>query len=232
MSVPDADDIAHVAAAERREIQRDLRQTMLSGVALTIPFFITLLVLSWVLDFLSNALAPVANLLVAVAPIDGMSQMLVEVIAGVVVLTVIFFVGLAAQRGPNNLGIGRRVDAIMEDIPGIGSIYTSVDRMSDVMLESDTESFQEVKLVEFPREESYAIGFLTSNPPESVRDAAGHEEMVTVFVPMAPNPVMGGHLLNLPDDRVSDVDMSVEEGMQAIMTTGVAVGESAQEEAA
>ncbi len=232
MSVPDADDIAHVAAAERREIQRDLRQVMLSGAALTIPFFITLLVLSWALDFLSNALAPLANVLVTFGPISGRSQIVGEAIAGVVVLGIIFLVGLAAQRGSNNLGIGRRIDAIMEDIPGIGSIYTSVDRMSEVMLESDTESFQEVKLVEFPREGSYAIGFLTSTPPESVRNAAGHEEMVTVFVPMAPNPVMGGHLLNIPEDRVSDVDMSVEEGMQAIMTTGVAVGQSAQEEAA
>jgi uncharacterized membrane protein len=54
--------------------------------------------------------------------------------------------------------------------------------------------------------------------------------MQTVFVPMAPNPVMGGHLLNLPRERIHDVDLSVEAGMQAVMTTGLAIDESVQEE--
>jgi uncharacterized membrane protein len=229
MSVPDADEIASAAATEGRVIERDLRQTMLSGAAITIPFFITLLVLAWVLNFLSNALSPVASLLVHLGPGEGMSSVLVELLAGAIVIATIFLVGLAARRAPTH-GMGSRVDALMSDLPGIGSIYTSVNRMSEVMLESDTESFQEVKLVEFPRDESYALGFLTSEPPAEITSAAGHDEMVTVFVPMAPNPVMGGHLLNLPEERVYDVDMPVEEGMQAIMTTGVAIDESIHDE--
>jgi hypothetical protein len=48
--------------------------------------------------------------------------------------------------------------------------------------------------------------------------------MFTMFLPMAPNPVMGGHLLHVPDRRVYEVDMTVEEGVQAVVTSGVAVG--------
>jgi uncharacterized membrane protein len=47
--------------------------------------------------------------------------------------------------------------------------------------------------------------------------------MHTLFVPMAPNPVMGGFLVHAPADRVRDIDMTVEESMQAIITSGVAV---------
>ena len=46
---------------------------------------------------------------------------------------------------------------------------------------------------------------------------------------MTPNPVMGGHLLNLPSERVYDIDLSVEQGMEAIVTTGIAIDESARD---
>jgi hypothetical protein len=48
--------------------------------------------------------------------------------------------------------------------------------------------------------------------------------MLTLFLPLAPNPVMGGHLVHLPEDRVMDVEMTVEEGLQTIVTSGVAMG--------
>jgi len=227
MSRPDVNDIAQVAAEESKEVRRDLRQTLLSGLALTVPFLITVLVLIWALGFVAGLLAPLADALTAVGPGRAMSDWVVQLLAGAVVFGLVFLVGIAAQHGPDTQ-IARRFDVLMEDLPGIGSIYTSVERMSDVMVEGDTESFREVKIVEFPREDCFALAFLTASTPPVLEDAADHGEMETVFVPMAPNPVMGGHLVNLPDDRVFDVDLSVEEGMQAIMTTGMAIDEGAR----
>jgi len=227
MSRPDVNDIAQVAAEESKEVRRDLRQTLLSGLALTVPFLITVLVLIWALGFVAGLLAPLADALTAVGPGREMSDWVVQLLAGAVVFGLVFAVGFAAQHGPDTQ-IARRFDVLMEDLPGIGSIYTSVERMSDVMVEGDTESFREVKIVEFPRKDCFALAFLTASTPPVLEDAADHGEMQTVFVPMAPNPVMGGHLVNLPDDRVFDVDLSVEEGMQAIMTTGMAIDEGAR----
>ncbi len=229
MSRPDVDDIVDVAAAEKQEVQRDLKQVFLSGVVLTIPFFITVLILIWVLNVVSNALTPLSDLLVVLGPGDGMNPLIVESMAATLVFGLIFVVGLAAQHGPDT-NLGKRVDTLMADLPGIGSIYTGVERMSDVIVEGDTESFQAVKIVEFPREGSFSLAFLTADTPPEIEEATGEDEMLTVFVPMAPNPVMGGHLLNLPRERVHDVDLSVEEGMQAIMTTGLSLDESVQTE--
>jgi uncharacterized membrane protein len=50
--------------------------------------------------------------------------------------------------------------------------------------------------------------------------------MVSVFMPMAPNPFMGGFVLHVAADRVHDVDMSVEEGIQAVVSSGIAVDEN------
>jgi hypothetical protein len=48
--------------------------------------------------------------------------------------------------------------------------------------------------------------------------------MVTLFMPMAPNPVMGGFVIHVDRDRVVDIDITVEEGIQSIVTSGVAMG--------
>lgn len=224
MAVPDANEIATVASSERRRIQRDLRQVVLSGIALTVPMFITILVLGWAWGFVTDVLRPLVDVLLAVSPVAGMSVLLVEAIAAVLVLGVILGVGAMAQYGPDT-NVGHRLDVVMEDLPGIGAIYTSVDRMSDVLLEGDTESFREVKLVEFPDSESFALGFLTADTPPVIERAAGGRTMETVFVPLAPNPVMGGHLLHVPRERIHDVDLSVEEGLETVVTTGVLLEE-------
>jgi hypothetical protein len=48
--------------------------------------------------------------------------------------------------------------------------------------------------------------------------------MVTLFMPMAPNPVMGGFVIHVERDRVIDIDLTVEEGVRSIVTSGVAIG--------
>jgi uncharacterized membrane protein len=46
---------------------------------------------------------------------------------------------------------------------------------------------------------------------------------------MAPNPVMGGYVLHVAEEHVYDVDLTVEEGIQAIVTSGVATGRRSDE---
>lgn len=43
-----------------------------------------------------------------------------------------------------------------------------------------------------------------------------------MFVPLAPNPVMAGFLVHVPAEDVIDVDLSVEEGISAIVSLGAA----------
>ncbi|ADJ15629.1 DUF502 domain-containing protein [Halalkalicoccus jeotgali] len=200
-------------------LRERLRQSVITGTAITIPFILTVIVLGFVLSFVAQTLNPVVWLAdyldVEVAPA------IVQVTTVLTLLVLIVAVGIVAEHTD-----GTRVEggfhAAMESIPGVSSIYNSFRRMSDILLESDVESFQEVKLVEFPRDGSYTLAYLTGRPPAELVAATGHEEMLTLFVPFAPNPVMGGFLIYAPEDRVIDVEMSVEESVQAIITSGVA----------
>ena len=212
------------------DVRTTFRQAFFSGVALTIPLFVTLLVVGFVVNTLSNVFDPV----VAFAFRLSGSQLeptetptyLVKLVAAAVLLLGIFTVGLVAERRSGPGRIESMFDATMERIPGVGSIYTSFDEMSQMLLDSDTQSFQAVVLVEHPTADSYTEAFVIAATPPEIEDATGSEEMVTLFMPMAPNPVMGGHVVHVPTERVYDVDMTVEEGIRSIVTSGVAIGES------
>ena len=47
--------------------------------------------------------------------------------------------------------------------------------------------------------------------------------MQTLFVPLAPNPVMGGFLVHVSAERIHDVDITVEEAIETIVTTGISI---------
>jgi len=230
MSGSTTDDGLGGVASRGKAAWQDFEQTVLSGLALTVPFFVTVLVLTWVFAWVTGALSPLVDLLNALGLTRGVSELLAQLAAAGLLLGVVVTVGFLSRHGPDT-DFAHRFDVLMEDLPGIGSIYTSVERMSDVLVRSDTDSFREVVLVEFPQPDSYTLAFLTADTPSQIETAAGCEEMQMVFVTMSPNPVTGGFLLNVPEERVYDVDLTVDQGMQAVMTTGMAIDASTFEEA-
>ncbi len=207
-----------------------VREAFISGLAVVIPLVITIAVFL----FLFNAVYGYLNLFsdaVVVLPVvshipnalNVSTETLIEVSAPIIVFGSVLAIGLVVNSSRYGERAVEQFDYVIAQIPGVGSVYESFRRMSDVVLESDAENFREVKLAEFPHEGAYTLGFVTTETPEVLRTAAGHERMLTLFLPLAPNPVMGGHLVHLPESRVVDVDMTVEEGVQAIVTSGVAM---------
>ena len=116
-------------------------------------------------------------------------------------------VGTIAERRPEGSDVGTVFTSMICRIPDVGSLYRSLDETSTLLLDGDTDSFQEVKLVEFPAEDSDAVTFLTADPPAVLEETPGHDRMVTLFLPMAPNSVMGGFVAHVSAGRVHDVVM-------------------------
>ncbi|WP_135661522.1 DUF502 domain-containing protein [Halorhabdus rudnickae] len=214
-------------------VRERLRQSLFTGLAITVPLLITLLVVSLVAGFVFGSLDPLVEIFERILGADsGVPQIVLEMLAVVLVFLAIIVVGFAAESRPSDGHLEDRFDQAMGNIPGIGSVYRTFDEMSEMVMDADTESFQEVKLVEFPTSNSYAIGFVTSEAAEKIERPTGNEDMLALYVPMSPNPVMGGYVIYVPTDRCVDVDMSVEEGIKSIMTSGVSVGEDANDGAA
>jgi uncharacterized membrane protein len=241
---PDRDPSVPVqtARAAGQSAYRTAVDVVLTGVVTLLPVVITVYVLDAALGIIVSVLDPFvkimrfvgvlgvvrSNVVVAFlvevgiygSTVEFVSELTAMLILGVVVVTV----GSLAR---NRYG-ERLVDAfdyLFALVPGLGSVYRGFRRMGDVVLESEVDNFRSVKLVEFPRDGSFVIGFETATPPRSIRRSAREADMTTLFLPLAPNPVMGGFLAHLPEDRVRDLDMTVEEGVQSVVTSGIAVGE-------
>jgi len=205
-----------------------LRTILVSGAAITIPLLVTIIVLTFVVNFALQAISPLVVIMERTVGVGrDLSELELQalVIAGLVAL--VFVVGLVAETTSGS-GIERAFDATMARIPGVGSVYTSFNEMSELLLSNDTQSFREVKLVEFPSEGMYTVAFVTAETPDAFRSATDNEEMTTLFMPLAPNPVMGGFVLHVARNRVHDVDLSVQEGLRSIVTSGVATGETGE----
>ncbi|WP_313695825.1 DUF502 domain-containing protein [Halorarum halobium] len=219
-------------------LRNTVRGAFVTGVAVVVPLLITAIVLAVAgqyvytyLDLVSDGVLGLSQETQFTIPVGNFGFLtvdrasVIELTTPVVLLSLIFLVGLFVNSTRfGGVAIGY-FDAAIAAIPAVGSVYESFRQMSDVMLEEDTQNFRDVKLVEFPHEGAYTLGFLTTETPDALREPAGHPEMQTLFLPLAPNPVMGGHLVHMPTEKVMDVDMTVEEGIRAVVTSGVAVSE-------
>lgn len=219
---------------------------LMTGVAIIVPLIITLYLFQVALSFVSKALDPFVQLLAWIGLIDrvesvqlitflidvGIYPLVVDFLTELIAVAVLFgIVVVVGTVGRNRYGerVISTVDLAIASIPGVGTVYKSFRRMGDVMLDSEAENFQDVKLIECLGDDIYVIGFETSPSPATVEKSAGHAEMVTVFIPLAPNPVTGGFLTHVPREQVLDVEMTIEEGVRSILTSGVATGEGSDE---
>lgn len=201
-----------------------IRRSFITGIALTIPLIVTLLVIGFVLRTVTGAVRPVVQGMNFLFGSGQVPDFVLEIFTLVMLFWFFLAVGFIADRQSGGESrLASLFDETMSNIPGLGSVYTGVQQMTEVVLSTDSESFRAVKLVEFPSMGVYMLCFVTATPPRSITETTGTSDMQTVFVPMAPNPVMGGFLTYVPADRIHDIDMSVEQGMRAIMTSGVAI---------
>ena len=192
-----------------------MKRYLIAGLLVWAPLGITI----WVLHFLVTTL----DQTLAVLPENWNPDRLIGYhIPGLGVL-LSFLILLATGVVAANI-LGARLilvwEALLGRIPVVKSIYSSVKQVSDTLLSDKGNAFRKALLVEFPREGSWTIGFLTGTPDRSIAPHLPGDH-VSVYVPTTPNPT-GGYFLMLPRSRVRELDMSVDEALKYIISMGVA----------
>ena len=213
-----------------------VRSAFLTGIAVIVPSVITLAVLAVVFNAIYDYLDALSSVVGPFLPRVGFpmtgavgNELIIEVAAPVVFVGSIVLLGVVVESTRYGQRAVDYADDAIERVPGVGSVYQGFRQMSDAMLESDGGNFREVVLVEFPTEDVYTLAFVTSETPETIAEPTEGGEMRTLFMPMAPNPVMGGHVVFVPERRVVEVGLSVDEGIRALVTSGVALERVAAE---
>jgi uncharacterized membrane protein len=205
------------------DVVRPLKQWFINGIVLTIPLVVTLLVLLVVVDFMLGVLSPIVEGVAYLWPNEP-HDTVIKLMTVVSLIVFFLVVGLAAEHTPGRY-LSNRVHTAMETIPGVSTIYESVRRASNILVDDETEQFKEVKLVEFPHQDSYMFAFLTADTPDRIERCVDGEPMVTVMLPLGPNPTTNGFIMHLPAENVYDIDITVEEAVRSIATLGVSVDE-------
>ena len=209
--------------ADAEDLYDLVRRSFITGTAIALPLIVTLIAISFAWSLVAGFLAPFVDVL-DVVPGVNFPTIVLQLLTAIVVVLAILVVGIVAERRSSESRLSAGMDYFMSSIPGVSTIYTSAQRIGDVIIENDAGSFRDVVLVEFPKEGIHMLAFVTAEPHPAIQ--ADTDADLTLFLPLSPNPVMGGFLINVSEDRVVDVDMTVDEGISAVMTSGVAVGDT------
>ncbi|TAK73639.1 MAG: DUF502 domain-containing protein [Gammaproteobacteria bacterium] len=193
-----------------------LRKCFISGLLVWLPIWVTLLVISFLVDLLSKSLL----LLPPRFQPDVILGFHIPGIGVLITLLVIFVTGVIAANF-----IGQRLvdmgDALMSRIPLVRTIYLGVKQVTQTLFTPGGQSFRKVLLVEFPSPGVYSIAFQTGETIKSVEDALKEgEPMVSYFIPTTPNPT-SGFLMMAPKSKVIELDMSVDQALKFVISLGV-----------
>ncbi|MCI0471004.1 MAG: DUF502 domain-containing protein [Candidatus Aminicenantes bacterium] len=196
-----------------KKFLKQIRGNIVTGVLLLIPSVTTIYVFIKLFGLVDSILPNLFHIIFPFLPknwIPGFGAVLIILIS--------YFVGLGAKNyfGKLILDTG---NALIAKIPLINKIYMGIQQIVDTFSGQKKNLFEKVVLVQYPKKDSYCIGFVTSYSTGEIEKKI-NSEMVSVFIPTTPNPT-SGFLLYLPTSEVIVLEMNVETAIKAIMSAGV-----------
>jgi len=199
-----------------------VKKYLIAGLLVWLPLVVTIWVLQAVLGLLdgvfgwllsgSQVVLPAG----AHAPIEWLRR--IPGLGVIVMLVALLVTGVFATNivGQWWLKQGHR---LLNKIPIVKSIYSSVKQVSDTLFSSSGNAFRQAVLVQYPRQGSWTIAFVTGKPGG---EAAHHlrGDFLSIYVPTTPNPTSGFFLI-VPRAEVITLAMSVDEALKYVISMGV-----------
>lgn len=199
------------------QVRNTLKSSLLTGLLLVAPLAVTLFVFRVLIDWTLGLLTPlVRGTRFAQYTFDNL--LMAQLVLGGVILVSIFVVGYVAQYSVGRRAFGQ-AGRVVDFIPLVRIVYGSVRQMANSVVRTESR-FESVVFVEYPRNGVYSIGLVTGDGPA----AAGRivdETVYNVFLPASPNPT-NGRLAVVPESDLHETGLSVRQGLQLLMTTGMA----------
>ena len=176
-----------------------------AGLFAIVPLALTFYIIKIIIVFLDQLTAPIMARINLEIPGFGL----------ILTLLIIFALGIFVTNV-----LGRRLfswgERLISSIPLVKNIYNTLKQITNAFSgATQTENYQRVLYIQYPRKELWTICFVTG---ESV-DGSG-EEYYHVFVPTTPNPTSGVFII-IPKKDAIEADLSVEEGLKAVISGGL-----------
>jgi uncharacterized membrane protein len=199
-----------------------VKKYLLAGLLVWLPLAITIWVLHAILNMLDGVFEALLTASQAVLPSAAYYplEMLKKVPGlGVIVMFVgLLLTGMFAANMAGQWAL-RQGSKLLTHIPIVKSIYSSVKQVSDTLFSSSGKAFREAVLVEYPRQGSWTIAFVTGRPGGEAGTHL-HADYLSLYVPTTPNPTSGFFLM-VPRKDVIELAMTVDEALKYIISMGV-----------
>lgn len=191
-----------------------MKRYFITGLLVLVPLFITVWALTTLISIMDSSLL----LLPSNWRPEAQFGRAIPGIGAILTLLIIFVTGLIATNF-----FGKRLillwEALLSRVPVVKTIYHGVKQVSDTIFSDSGQAFRKALLVQYPREGSWTIAFMTGQPGGDVTNHL-KGEYVSVYVPTTPNPTSGFFLM-MPRRDVIELDMSVDQALKYIISIGV-----------
>lgn len=198
-----------------------IRRWIIGGLLVWVPLAVTLWVVQILIGFLDRSMKLV--------PAAWRPENLIGYdIPGLGILFSFILILVTGILAANFIGnrVVRVGESFLSRIPLVRTIYSSVKRLTETVLDDSGSSFRRVFLVEWPRRELWTLAFQTGDPVASVQEST-RQEVLTIFVPTTPNPT-SGFLMFAPREDVIELDISVEDAVRMVISLGSVTPENEQ----
>jgi uncharacterized membrane protein len=188
-------------------MRQRIRNYFITGLLVTVPIVITYLTITWLFSVIDGLMEPL------------WFRYFQKHIPGVGFITTILVILIAGFLATNVIGrsILKGVEDILLRIPVSRSIYATTKQLMDAFSPTGKAGFKRVIMVKHPDDGGYSLGFLTKEL------AIEGVDMVAAYIPT--NHVYFGNIVLVKRESVVFTDMTVEEGLRAILTAGTALPE-------
>ena len=198
-----------------------MKKYLIAGLLVWLPLAVTIWVLATALGLLGGVFTWFLDGTQALLPEGSHSFIeLLRKIPGLgvlVMLVALFLTGVFATNVVGQWAL-RQGHKLLNRIPIVKSIYSSVQQVSDTLFSSSGNAFREAVLVEYPRAGAWTIAFVTGKPGG---EAATHlSDHLSIYVPTTPNPTSGFFLM-VRRAEVIPLAMSVDEALKYVISMGV-----------
>jgi uncharacterized membrane protein len=191
-----------------------LRKYLIAGLLIWLPLAITL----WVLDFIVTTMDRTLTVLPASLHPDQVLGVHIPGLGLVMSVLILLITGALAA----NI-IGARMfawwESVLVKIPIVRPIYSGVKQISDTLFASKGQSFRKVVLIEFPNRGQWTFGFVVGAPGLAMERETGGD-LITVYVPTAPNPT-SGYVLMVRPGEIRELDVTVDDALKFHLSMGV-----------
>jgi uncharacterized membrane protein len=194
-----------------------LRASFLTGIVVIAPVALTLWLIWSLMGWVDSVVLPLIPSSFRPEHYIGINLRGVGVIIFLVFTIVVGWIA----KGLIGKSLILFAESLVDRMPVVRSIYSGLKQIAETVFAQSERSFEKACLIQYPRKDIWAIGFISTSAKGEVNEKAeSGSDLLSVFVPTTPNPT-SGFLLFFPKEDVIELDMSVEDAAKLVISAGL-----------